>query len=865
MKKVLCIVLSMLICLSFMTVVSADSNAFFYVATNGNDAASGAEATPFATLNKAVEAAKKVGGATIIVKSGEYKLGDTIELGANDGNIAIYGDGDVTFTGGTKIPYSSLTKVTDKAILGRVIEANGKKNLMSVDLNALGVTDFIGMRPMGFIPDASGGYSGDGTWFDLNHTFMTDGTPRGFASTLTYNDEYLTVAEYPNKDFVYTSNVVKSRDGDDFSIKFTVRDERWRKWTEAKDIYGYGYYAYDWCYILAPVDSIDEKGVVSTYIGYGNITTDRRVRFKNLLEEIDLPGEYYLDTDSGILYLIPPKNFKAGEYLTYSAYSKDVFKLNGTKNFKIQGIRFEGTTENFIEATNTDGLYINDCEFTAIGDVVVKLDKCINTTVENSYFHDIGSKGVLISRCGDRQNLISANTKIINCHFERFSQYRLNYAPAIYTRRDVGTLISHCKFNTAPHSAIIFDSNDMTIEYSDFSDLCRETADAGAVYTGCCYNTWGNEIKYNYFHDMQMIDGITTGMQMMAVYLDDCHAQTNVFGNVFYKVDSIALLGGGRSNTFENNIMLDSKKPLVIDNRGMTWSNASAEGGMIPAFQKANDVDWHTDVWAEKYPELMNLEKDEPGIPKYNVLKNNVRFNTPDFNINEYAVQYGTVENNIDINDRKAFVKYGSDFTLAEDSVIFEKLPDFKQIPFNEIGLYEYDAPEVPKPGANSVVPAPEAAPAPDTIKVLLNDEPIDFADVEPQIINSRTMVPLRAIFEALGATVEWDDKTKTVTAVRGDVTIKMTIGKDSFTRNDETVSLDSPATIVDSRTLVPVRAIAESFGATVGWIAESKTVTIKAEDPVVEEPAEDAEATEDTEETEAEAEEAVETEEKAE
>ena len=89
-------------------------------------------------------------------------------------------------------------------------------------------------------------------------------------------------------------------------------------------------------------------------------------------------------------------------------------------------------------------------------------------------------------------------------------------------------------------------------------------------------------------------------------------------------------------------------------------------------------------------------------------------------------------------------------------------------------------------------------------------------------------MVPLRAIFEALGASVEWDDATKTVTAVKGDITIKMTIGNDSFARNDETVALDSPATIVDSRTLVPVRAIAESFGSKVGWIAESKTVTIE-------------------------------------
>ena len=111
---------------------------------------------------------------------------------------------------------------------------------------------------------------------------------------------------------------------------------------------------------------------------------------------------------------------------------------------------------------------------------------------------------------------------------------------------------------------------------------------------------------------------------------------------------------------------------------------------------------------------------------------------------------------------------------------------------------------------------------------VAVNGNAIDFADTAPQIINNRTMVPLRAIFEALGANVEWDGATKTVMAVKDDITIKMTIGADSFTRNGEKVALDAPSTIIGSRTLVPVRAIAESFGSTVGWIAESKTVTIE-------------------------------------
>ena len=99
--------------------------------------------------------------------------------------------------------------------------------------------------------------------------------------------------------------------------------------------------------------------------------------------------------------------------------------------------------------------------------------------------------------------------------------------------------------------------------------------------------------------------------------------------------------------------------------------------------------------------------------------------------------------------------------------------------------------------------------------------------DVPPTIINDRTMLPLRAIFEALGAMVSWDEETKTVFAVNGDIVIAMQIGQEVMYVNGERVELDSPSVIVDDRTLVPVRAIAEAFGNKVTYDGETKTVTI--------------------------------------
>lgn len=110
--------------------------------------------------------------------------------------------------------------------------------------------------------------------------------------------------------------------------------------------------------------------------------------------------------------------------------------------------------------------------------------------------------------------------------------------------------------------------------------------------------------------------------------------------------------------------------------------------------------------------------------------------------------------------------------------------------------------------------------------KVIVNGKRVDF-DVQPQIINGRVMVPLRAIFETLGAEVSWDNATSTVTATKDNVTVQMTIGAYSFIKNGETVGIDTPPITLSSRTLVPVRAVAEAFGSIVGWEGVTKTVTI--------------------------------------
>jgi hypothetical protein len=111
-------------------------------------------------------------------------------------------------------------------------------------------------------------------------------------------------------------------------------------------------------------------------------------------------------------------------------------------------------------------------------------------------------------------------------------------------------------------------------------------------------------------------------------------------------------------------------------------------------------------------------------------------------------------------------------------------------------------------------------------ISVILKGKVISF-DQPPIIIDGRTLVPLRAIFEALGATVDWNGKTQTVTSTRENISVSLTINSKIMTKNGKEITLDVPAQLISDRTLVPVRAIAEAFNCNVNWNGDTQTVTI--------------------------------------
>mgnify|MGYP003374183238 FL=1 len=117
-----------------------------------------------------------------------------------------------------------------------------------------------------------------------------------------------------------------------------------------------------------------------------------------------------------------------------------------------------------------------------------------------------------------------------------------------------------------------------------------------------------------------------------------------------------------------------------------------------------------------------------------------------------------------------------------------------------------------------------------DSIKVVVDGKEIIFTDQAPIIKNDRTMIPLRGVLETMGIDIVWNAEEQSITAERGDSYALFKIGETTLKTAEGEITLDVAPEIINDRTMIPLRAVTESFGAEVTWDADTKTVTITDE-----------------------------------
>jgi len=666
----------------------------YYVSLSGNDSWTGKIPEPnrdktdgpFATFVKARDTIRTLkqtnglpkDGITVFIRGGIYSCNETFSLTSEDSGSEsspitwkAYPGEEVHFIGGKTI--TGFQPVADSKILKRFDTISCSKILQS-DLKSQGILNYN--------PISSEGW-GSGV----------------LGMELFFKSDRMTLARYPNEGWLLVVDVPQlgnlefegclphKRDGIYVGRhygRFVYDGDRPERWAESDDIWMHGYWTWDWADIYQRVDKIDKKSheiyPAKPYNnGYG-FHKNQRYYFLNILEELDSPGEYYIDRKNGILYFWPPSQIGTNDAYV-SIMDKELVSLNETSYVTFQGIIFEGVQRNAVKVTDGTNNKIAGCTLRNIGVTAVTVEGGMKNGVVGCDIHGIGSSGVIMTG-GDRKTLTPAGNYVTNNHIYNYSVINRTIKVAV-NLRGVGNFVSHNKIHDAPHMAIMFNGNENIIEYNEIYRLLLETNDAGTVYTGRNPSEQGNIIRYNYFHHIGKVKGHGTN----SVYFDDGHCGNTVFGNVFYKggVPGNAKMGamfihGGRYNIVDNNIFIEceqayNESPWDQDRWKAFWNEEPWHSWLYV------DVDITKPPYSDRYPWLKNIMDDT----RPNILSRNFVYKCGKFR------DRGTQElvDNFETTEDPGFVDAAQcNFLLKDDSWVYKKIPGFKKIPFDKIGLY---------------------------------------------------------------------------------------------------------------------------------------------------------------------------------
>jgi hypothetical protein len=291
---------------------------------------------------------------------------------------------------------------------------------------------------------------------------------------------------------------------------------------------------------------------------------------------------------------------------------------------------------------------------------------------------------------GNVKELSPAGHLVENNNIYNYARIEKTYNPAI-SLDGVGNRAAHNEIHGGDHLAVRFSGNNHIIEYNHIYDVARETDDMAAIYAGRSWTARGTVVRCNLIRD---VTGIKSGTHRVSgVYLDDGISGVTVENNIFLNVAQGLMFNGGRDNRAVGNLFIDVENMMrSTDMRQafVTW--AAMSWRTLNENYKAAPV--QTDVWKAAYPSLPGLLEDQPDIPKYNTIRDNLRFNAPiilgEKGINDAVVEYGTVENNIEISSIPgSYNKQTGRFEFAEDSGVFEQMPLLKKIETQKIGRFE--------------------------------------------------------------------------------------------------------------------------------------------------------------------------------
>lgn len=700
MKKVAALMMSFILAASAINVNAyakgENSDTVIYVSPTGSDYNEGTFEKPLKSLAgaKRVASAKKSSfpteEITVCFMGGEYYVDSQVYFELKDsgneyGDIVYkaYNDEEVTFTASKTVSGSKFKKVTDKKMQERIPE-NARERMMYIDFADAGVGSIEPFK-----------------------AWVGGQMCRPTYPLLFVDGDKQELSRWPNEGYAYTGKMIVGgseaaggfnggigydfiNEGKPFTFKYT--DTEPDKWKDAKNFMLEGYFTYEYfcgAYNVASIDT-DIKTITSVQGSNGGAAKEnRRWYARNLIEEADLPGEYYIDYNEKKLYLNPPYSLKDSE-IEVVFNDNQLVSMNDAKYITFEGINFEKTRSSAFQLYKCDNIKFIDCKFNEIGKRGLEVYYNTNLLVDGCEFNSVGGSAIYISG-GDFVTLTPSGNKIVNSSFYKWGEYQKSYEPGIQVT-DVGILIQNNNFHHAPFSACLMAGNDNQFLNNEIYNVLYGLNDGGAFYLGMNATRRGNEVAYNYVHDLY--EGLYGEASLIAgLYFDDGSSGNYIHHNIVTHAKH-GIITTGRDNVVHHNIVSATKGCVGSDNRGEGWQYGqyfNADGSYATNsrfFNQLKSVPYTSEPY-QKYPHLSNMFDEDIvpiNIPAYNSIYDNLSIGKNA--ISDSAAKYATrLENNAEVENTDDFVDFeGRNFKIKEDSTLYATHSVLNEINIDEMG-----------------------------------------------------------------------------------------------------------------------------------------------------------------------------------
>jgi hypothetical protein len=431
---------------------------------------------------------------------------------------------------------------------------------------------------------------------------------------------------------------------------FRVTDvQRLARWQQGQGIWAGGFWNWDWSDELLPVAKIDAEAGTITLAQPHRYGLAARGRFyvTNLIEELDAPGECWIDVEHACVYAwIAAED----EHLPVevSLLQSPMLSVDDGTQVTLHNLDFATTRGTAVVLRRAKEAAVQNCSFARVGVHALDLEGQA-IAVTNVDCSAIGGSGVILTG-GDRRTLTPSGSSIAHSTFRDCGRVLRTYNPSVRLV-GVGHAFVHNEIADHPHIALWFQGNDHQIANNFVHDVVLETGDAGALYCGRDWTSHGNLIRGNLFANIRGSDARFQN----AVYLDDMASGITVQDNLFVRCNWGILAGGGRDLHLRDNTFALCGKAIFFDARGVGWMRDEIrDPSTSTLLRNLAAMPIEAEPWRTRFPSLQHYRDDRFGRPVGSEIQGTTLLASP----------LGTIE------DRECVHESGTQSVAADESAV---------------------------------------------------------------------------------------------------------------------------------------------------------------------------------------------------